>query len=87
MENLNQVSQSFKALSHKRRVLLFNLFLNSGPKKLSFGQLQKMSKIPVAPLTITCCSLKKVGWFIGKAKVRTPILRFRWKALNYYWKQ
>jgi DNA-binding HxlR family transcriptional regulator len=61
MENLNQVSQSFNALAHKRRVLLFKLFLNSEPKKLSFGQLQKMSKIPVAPLTHHLLFLEKGG--------------------------
>jgi DNA-binding HxlR family transcriptional regulator len=58
MENINQISQSFKALAHKRRVLLFN---KNGPKQLSFGQLQKMSRIPVAPLTHHLAFLEKGG--------------------------
>jgi len=61
MENLQQISQTFKALSHKRRVLLFELLLTNRQKQLSFGQLQKMSKIPVAPLTHHLAFLEKGG--------------------------
>jgi DNA-binding HxlR family transcriptional regulator len=61
MENLNRISQNFKALSHKRRVILFNLLMQNKPRKLSFGQLQKLSKIPVAPLTHHLAFLENGG--------------------------
>jgi DNA-binding HxlR family transcriptional regulator len=61
MENLNNISQTFKSLSHKRRVLLFNLLLDNRQKNLSFGDLQKMSRILVAPLTHHLAFLEKGG--------------------------
>jgi DNA-binding transcriptional ArsR family regulator len=61
MEDLHQITHSFKALAHKRRVLLFKLLLKNGRQKLSFGQLQKISKIPVAPLTHHLAFLEKGG--------------------------
>jgi DNA-binding HxlR family transcriptional regulator len=68
MENLNQISQCFKALAHKRRVLLFNLLLKHEPKKLSFGDLQKLSRIPVAPLTHHLAFLEKGGLIYRQTK-------------------
>lgn len=68
MENLNQISQCFKALAHKRRVLLFELLLKNRQKKLSFGQLQTMSRIPVGPLTHHLAFLEKGGLIYRQTK-------------------
>lgn len=61
MEHSYQISQTFKALSHKCRVVLFNLLLTNPDKHLTFGQLRQMSKIPVAPLTHHLAFLEKAG--------------------------
>lgn len=61
MEQSDHIAQTFKALSHKRRVSLFNLLLANPCKPLTFGQLRHMSKIPVAPLTHHLAFLEKGG--------------------------
>ncbi len=68
MENKYLVSQCFKALAHKRRVILFDLLLKHDPKKLSFGELQKLSRIPVASLAHHLIFLEKGGLIYRQTK-------------------
>jgi len=51
MQNPQAIAQIFKALAHKRRVRLFFILLQADKKRLTYGHLQTLSKMPTAPLT------------------------------------
>jgi DNA-binding transcriptional ArsR family regulator len=70
MKNKIDISRTFNALAHKRRVILFELLLNHPKKSLAFGQLQQLSKIPEAPLAHHLRVLEKGGLIRRKVKGR-----------------
>ena len=70
MKNKNDISRTFNALAHKRRVLLFELLLKHPQKSMAFGQLQGLSKIPDAPLAHHLRVLETGGLIRRKVKGR-----------------